>query len=70
MWETFGTDPPTKPSDGLHFIVEVRDLTDLQSTWGCIERSWELPNPLFLRREDAERAARALAFQMEITSIG
>lgn len=62
MWETFGTDPPTKPSDGLHFIVEVRDLTDLQSPWGCIERSWELPNPLFLRREDAERAARALAF--------
>ena len=63
MWEPDGMDPPATALDGLHFLVEGKNLTDPQAPWSCVERSWELPDPLFTCREDAEHAARALALR-------
>jgi len=58
------TEPSLCKPDGMHFTVEGKTLSRTATLWECIERSWELPEPLTMHWE-AETVARALALRAD-----
>jgi hypothetical protein len=58
--QAFLTEPSPFEPDGLHFTIEWKTLKLKQAAWECVERSWELPEPI-VDRQQAEAVARALA---------